>query len=196
MIVGMILAAGKSERMGTPKQLLPWGDSTVLQRVVDVASASRLDMVIVILGHRADEIEARINASRRTRILVNRRFEEGMGSSLKWGIRNAPPEAEAFMLILGDQPFIDAHVIDALIDSHRARSHGITVPVCNGRRGHPVIFDARYRAELLSIGDRGAREVVMRHAGEIVEVPVESSLILRDMDTPEEYRAARMETGE
>jgi molybdenum cofactor cytidylyltransferase len=100
------------------------------------------------------------------------------------------------MLLLGDQPFIDPHVVDALIDDYRSGRRGITIPVCNGRRGHPVIFDARYRAELLSVGDRGARAVVANHAADIFEVPVESSNVLKDMDTPQEYREAKAQMEE
>lgn len=191
MIVGIILSAGESKRMGTPKQLLPWGDTIVLQRILDNASASRLEMIHLVLGCRADEIAGRITVPSKTRILVNRDFKDGMGSSVKCGIRNAPPAAEAFMLLLGDQPFIDAKMIDKLIDSHHAGNHGITIPVYNGRRGHPVIFDSRYRAELLAIGDQGAREVVRRHAEEIFEIYVDSPTVLSDMDTPQDYQQAR-----
>ena len=190
MIVGIILSAGESRRMGTPKQLLPWGNTIVLQRVIDVASASRLDAILLILGHRADEIAGRIALPPKIHMAVNGNFREGMSSSVKCGIENGPAEAEAFMLLLGDQPFIERAVIDALIDDYRSGRRGITIPVCNGRRGHPVIFDARYRAELLAVGDRGARAVVAAHAGEIFEVPVESPNILTDMDTPEQYREA------
>ncbi len=100
------------------------------------------------------------------------------------------------MILLGDQPLIDTHVIDTLIDAYRAGRHGITIPVYNGRRGHPVIFDARYRAELLSIGDQGAREVVNKHAADIFEVPMDTPTVLTDMDTPQDYQEAKKQAGE
>ena len=191
MIVGIILSAGESKRMGTPKQLLPWGNTIVLQRVLDNAAASRLESIQLILGHRADEIANRIMLPSKTHVFVNLAYREGMHTSLICGIQNAPPDAEAFMVLLGDQPLIDTPVIDRLIDFHRAGGHGITIPVCNGRRGHPVIFAGEYREELLSMSDQGAREVVHRHAGEIVEVPIDSPHVLTDLDTPRDYRKAR-----
>ncbi|MCL2669448.1 MAG: NTP transferase domain-containing protein, partial [Syntrophaceae bacterium] len=104
MTVGIILAAGESKRMGTAKQLLPWGKTIVLQRVIDMAAGSCLERVILVLGYRADEIANRIRLPDKARIVVNETYREGMASSLKCGIRNAPAATEAFMLILGDQP--------------------------------------------------------------------------------------------
>jgi molybdenum cofactor cytidylyltransferase len=196
MIIGIILSAGESKRMGTPKQLLPWGKTIILQRVVDMASASQLEMILLILGYRADEIASRITMPPQSRILVNQDFRTGMSSSVKCGITNSPPDAEAFMILLGDQPLIDTNVINKLIDSYRAGKHGIMIPVYNGRRGHPVIFDARYKEELLSIGDQGAREVVYKHAADIFEVQIDSPNILADLDTPHDYQEAKKQVGE
>jgi molybdenum cofactor cytidylyltransferase len=153
-------------------------------------------MILVILGYRADEIASRITMPPRSRIRVNRDFRKGMSSSVKCGITNSPPDAEAFMILLGDQPLIDTNVINKLIDSYRAGKHGIMIPVYNGRRGHPVIFDARYREELLFIGDQGAREVVYKHAADIFEVQIDSPNILADMDTPQDYQEAKKQAAE
>jgi molybdenum cofactor cytidylyltransferase len=196
MIVGIILSAGESKRMGTPKQLLPWGNTIVLQHVLDVASASRLETIRLILGCCAEEIAGRITVPEKARIGVNQDFREGMGSSVKCGIRNSPADAEAFMILLGDQPLIDVQVIDALIDAYRAVGHGIVIPVYNGRRGHPVIFAAQYRTELLAIGDQGAREVVNKHSVDIFEVPMDTPHVLSDMDTPQDYQEAKKQAGE
>ncbi len=194
MIVGIILAAGESKRMGTPKQLLPWGETTVLQRIIDAAAASRLERVILVLGAHIEAITDRITVPAKFLCVTNEAYREGMASSLKCGIRNAPAEANGFMLILGDQPLLEKTLIDRLIEAHHSAG-GITIPVCDGRRGHPVIFGARYRAELLAIGDQGAREVVRRHHDEIAEVPVNSLHILTDMDTPEDYRKIRAQAA-
>lgn len=191
MIVGIILSAGESKRMGTPKQLLPWGDSIILQQVIDNASASRLGAVLLILGYRADEISTKIMLSPKTHILVNQDFKAGMSSSIKCGIRNAPTETEGFMLLLGDQPFIGSDVIDKLIDSFFAGRHGIVVPVYEGRRGHPIIFDARYREEMLSIDDEVARKVVHKYAHDILEVPIDTPSVLLDIDAPHDYQEAK-----
>ena len=196
MIVGIILSAGESKRMGTPKQLLPWGKTIILQQVIDNSSASRLGMILLVLGSRADDIADKITITSKTRILVNHEFKAGMSSSVKCGIKNAPVDAEAYMLLLGDQPFIGPDVINNLIDSYHAGRHGIIVPVYNGQRGHPVIFDSRYKKELLSIGDRGAKEVTEKHTHDIFEIHVESPNILTDIDTPQDYQKALGQAGE
>ena len=182
--------------MGTPKQLLPWGNTIVLQHVLDVASASRLETIRLILGCCAEEIAGKITITEKARIGVNQDFREGMGSSVKCGIRNSPADAEAFMVLLGDQPLIDVQVMDTLIDAYRAVGHGIVIPVYNGRRGHPVIFAAQYRTELLAIGDQGPREVVNKHSADIFEVPMDTPYVLSDMDTPQDYQEAKKQAGE
>jgi len=195
MIVGIVLSAGESKRMGTPKQLLPWGETTMLQHVIENAGVSKLSQVLVVLGHRADEIAGAITASSRTRLLVNHDFRTGMISSIQCGIRNAPADAEAFMILLGDQPFIGPDVIDGLIDICRVRKYGIVIPVYDGRRGHPVILDLRYGEELLSLRDQSAREVIRRHSRDVFEVPMDSPNVLADIDTPQDYRDAMQRAG-
>jgi molybdenum cofactor cytidylyltransferase len=191
MIVGIILSAGESKRMGTPKQLLPWGKTIILQQVIDNVTSSRLGTIMLILGYRADDIAAQIKLSPKIRVFINDEFKTGMSSSVKCGIKNAPVDAGAFMLLLGDQPFINAPIINKLIDNYHASGHGIVIPVFNGQRGHPVIFDSQYRKELLSISDQGAKEVVNKHTADIFEVKVDSSKVLTDIDTPQDYQEAK-----
>jgi len=191
MIVGIILSAGESKRMGTPKQLLPWGQSIILQQVIDNASASRLGKILLVLGHRADDIAGKIKVLSKISIVINQDFKAGMSSSVKCGISHTPEDAEAFMLLLGDQPFIGSGIINQLIDYYQTGKHGIIVPVYDGQRGHPVIFDARYKQELLAISDQGAKEVTERHNRDIFEVHVDSADVLADIDTPQDYENAR-----
>jgi molybdenum cofactor cytidylyltransferase len=196
MIVGIILSAGESKRMGTPKQLLPWGNTVIIQQVIDNALSSRLGMVLVVLGYHVDEIAGRIRPSSKTRILVNQKYKIGMSSSMKFGIKNAPTDSEALMLLLGDQPLISSGIIDKLIDAYYAGKNGIIIPVYDGQRGHPVIFDSRFRKELQAIGNGGAMEVINKHADDIFEVPVDSQNILIDIDTPQDYQEAKKQAGE
>lgn len=196
MVVGIILSAGESKRMGTPKQLLPWGETIILQRVIDNALASRLGMILLVLGYHADDIAGKIRISSKSKILVNPDFRTGMSSSVKCGVKNAPTNAEAFMLLLGDQPFISSRIIDKLIDCYKTSGHGIIIPVYEGHRGHPVIFDSKYKEELLSISDQGAREVVNKHAHDIFTVRVDSPGILTDIDTPQDYQDAKRQDRE
>ena len=191
MIVGIILSAGESKRMGKPKQLLPWGKSVILQQVIDNASNSHLGMILLVLGSHADEIACKIKISSKIRIVINRDFKEGMSSSVKCGVKNSPEAAEAFMLLLGDQPSIDPDIINKLIDCYQTNKHGIIIPVYDGRRGHPVVFDVKYKQELLVIGDGGAKVVVDKHTHDILEVTVDSPEVLTDIDTPQDYQKAR-----
>ena len=191
MTVGIILSAGESKRMGTPKQLLPWGSTFVLQQVIDNAAASHLEQIILVLGCRAGEIADQINVSPKTRVVINNDYREGMSSSVKCGIKKAPVGAAAFMLLLGDQPFIVPAIINRVLDEYQKNKYGIVIPVYNGKRGHPVIFDAKYKAELLAIADRGAKAVVNNHLYDILEVPLEVPEILTDIDTPQDYRKAK-----
>ena len=191
MIVGIILSAGESKRMGTPKQLLPWGKTIILQQVIDNATASHLDKVLLVLGSHADEITGKITISSKTGIVVNHDFKEGMSSSVKCGVKNAPAGAEAFMLLLGDQPFISPAIIDRVLDEYRKNKRGIVIPVYDNKHGHPVIFDAKYKQELLVIADQGAKSVVNNHLQDILEVCLDAPEILTDIDTPQDYQKAR-----
>jgi molybdenum cofactor cytidylyltransferase len=195
-IIGIILSAGESRRMGTPKQLLPWGKTIILQQVIDNAQASRLGQIVLVLGYRAEYIASKIKISPKTNIVVNQSFKDGMSASVKYGVKYAPAEAEAYMLLLGDQPFISPDIINKLIDSYQADKHGIVIPVYNGKHGHPVIFDGRYKQELLSINGRGAKDITDKHVFEILEVSVDSPDILNDIDTPQDYQKAKTRTVE
>jgi len=191
MTVGIILSAGESKRMGTPKQLLPWGKTIILQQVIDNAAASHLEQIILVLGCRAGEIANQITLSPKTRTVINNDYQEGMSSSVKCGVKNAPAGAEAYMLLLGDQPFIGPAIINRVLDAYQKSKLSIVIPVYNGKRGHPVIFDAKYKDELLAIADRVARAVLDNHLRDILEVPLEAPEILTDIDTPQDYREAQ-----
>ena len=184
------MSAGESKRMGTPKQLLPWRKTFILQQVIENAQASRLGMILLVLGSHADEIAGKIKISSKTRIVVNQDYKEGMSSSVKCGVKHAPAETEAYMLLLGDQPSIDPDIINKLIHCYQTDKHGIIIPVYDGRRGHPVVFDVKYKQELLVIGDGGAKIVVGNHIRDILEVYVDSADVLTDIDTPQDYRNA------
>jgi molybdenum cofactor cytidylyltransferase len=190
MIVGIILSAGESKRMGTPKQLLPWGKTIILQQVIENAQNSRLDKILLVLGSRADEIAAKIKVAPTTKIVTNQDYKEGMSSSVKCGVKNAPTETEAYMLLLGDQPFISPEIINTVLAGYKKSKHGIVIPVYDGKHGHPVIFNVKYKQELLAIGDRGAKVITEKHAGEIMEVTVNASEVLTDIDTPQDYQKA------
>lgn len=194
-IYGLVLAAGMARRMGTTKQLLPFGDKTVLQTVVDTLVDAKLAGVAVVLGHDAEAVRDSLRG-RPVRFCVNEAYREGMFSSVLCGLRALPADADAALIALGDQPQIALNAVRAVAQAYREGDKGIVVPVSGERRGHPVLIDlSRYRREILSLsGDRGLKPVVRGHPEDTLEVPVDDEGILRDLDTPADYRAevARM----
>lgn len=190
MISGIILAAGESKRMGRIKQFLPWRGTTILQQVVNSATKSNLDIVLIVLGYHADEIASGLSSSR-AKIAVNDHFTMGMSSSLKCGIGQAPQNSDAYMILLGDEPLVGAGIINLLIARYRSGRHGIVMPIYESRRGHPVIFGRKYRDELLALdGEVGAREVIHKHPEDTLQVMMSSENILVDIDTNEDYERA------
>lgn len=172
--------------MGQPKQLLSWKGKTVLEQVLGTLSSLSLAGIVVVLGFKAREIAKKIGG-RPVEVVVNRRFRQGMASSIRVGLRHVSPDS-GIMLFLADQPLIGVDIISRLLEEFDMGRGGIVVPVYRGRRGHPVLFHARYRAEMARLrGDVGAREIIAAHEEDVVEVEA-SDAILRDIDTPQDYR--------
>ncbi|MFO7733396.1 MAG: nucleotidyltransferase family protein [Candidatus Aminicenantes bacterium] len=187
MIWAVILAAGGSRRMGTQKMLLPFGDGTIVERVVRAALDASLQGIVVVLG--ADEARVREKlAPYPVTFAVNADWQRGMLSSVQTGFEALPEKATAVVVMLGDQPFIKAETVDELVAHHRETRKGIVLPVHGGRRGHPVLIDKKYGAEIVALGPEGTlREVVHAHAADVLEVEIDDPDILRDIDTPEDY---------
>ena len=187
MIWAVILAAGGSRRMGTQKMLLPFGDGTIVERVVRAALDASLQGIVVVLG--ADEARVREKlAPYPVTFAVNADWQRGMLSSVQTGFEALPEKAAAVVVMLGDQPFVKAETVDELVAHHRETRKGIVLPVHGGRRGHPVLIDKKYGAEIAALGPEGTlREVVHAHAADVLEVEIDDPDILRDIDTPEDY---------
>jgi len=189
VIWAVVLAAGESRRMGTQKLLLPFGETTVVEAVVATARGSRADRVMVVLGSDADEVRKKLESSGAA-FTINEDYARGMLSSVQAGFKALGGDAEAAVVMLGDQPFLPAKVVDAVIEAYRTSGKGIVIPVCRGRRGHPVLVDMKYRDEVLGLDPAdGLRQLMRAHPGDIHDVGVDDANILRDMDTPEDYRA-------
>ena len=200
----MVLAAGRSTRMGGANKLLEdVGGRPLVARAVDALLASHADPVVVVTGHQAAEVEGALGG-RPLRVVRNSRPEAGMGASLARGVaaldRLRPPPDGA-LVALGDMPDVSAAGLEALLAAFQeAGPEAIVVPVHGGRRGHPVLFGAAHLPALRRLaGDRGARAVLEANAGRVVEVPVDDPGVLRDVDTPAQLerarRAARPEAG-
>src|SRR5574341_1476816 len=143
MIVAIILSAGESSRMGRPKALLPIGGVTFLERIVSAFKASKAGEVVVVLGHNADAIRAKV-AHLPARFVINPDYARGQLSSLHAAIRALDAErTDGILVHLVDQPFVDAALVNRMIDEFYRSNKGIVVPVYKGRRGHPVLFAKR-----------------------------------------------------
>jgi molybdenum cofactor cytidylyltransferase len=194
MISAVILAAGESKRMGEKKELLPIAGEHMIRVVVEkLLRSKKIDEVIVVLGDRADDVGRALAGvtDERLELVGNRRFREGMGTSLAQGVRSCSWGTNGVLVALGDAPFFTLENVDALIDAH-AKGAAIAVPSSGGRRGHPVVLDGAYRGELEELsGDAGARHIIEREAGSVVEVPIEDDGFLVDIDDRDDYEAVK-----
>ena len=187
MIRAVILAAGESKRMGTPKLLLPYGEKTIVEIVVESVVSSKVDETFVILGSGRESIEEKIKDFP-VIIVFNPDFHSGMLSSVQCGFQAVPEDTRAVLVVLGDQPATSKDVIDALVEAYQKTGKGIVLPVYEKERGHPVIMDVKYKQEVLGLSpDVGLRGTVYSHPEDILEVVVDSPDILQDIDNPVDY---------
>jgi molybdenum cofactor cytidylyltransferase len=187
MISAILLAAGESNRIGQPKQLMPFGRSTILERTIDNLLNSAVSETIVVLGYRNEEIRQTISG-KPVKIAINPDYQQGMSASIIAGLKQVDKRARAVLIALGDQPFVDSQTITSLVEAFIANKRGIIIPVYQGRRGNPVIFAVRYKGELLNLkGDVGGREIIKRHPDDVLEVTVNCEGVLLDIDTAENY---------
>jgi molybdenum cofactor cytidylyltransferase len=171
-ISGLILGAGASQRLGPPKQLLPFRGTTMLGWVVKQAErAMGLDELIVVLGRAADKIREQVDFGSAVRVVENPVFTEGCSSSYKAGLATLNPKSQAMMIILGDQPGISPEVIDRLAEEWRRTESLIALCSYNGRKGHPMIFAQPMFEQLAALhGDKAAWKLVDANAALVQEV--------------------------
>jgi molybdenum cofactor cytidylyltransferase len=192
-IVAIVLAAGRSTRMGGPNKLLAELDGKKLVRIAtEQALASKASEVIVVTGHQTELVEQALQGLK-VRFVKNPDFAGGIASSVKAGIAAVPETSDGAVVCLGDMPLIDAGLIDRLIDGFAPdRGNLIVVPVSEGRRGNPVLWSRRFFKELMTLdGDVGARHLIAKHTEAVAEVPVDGESAFLDIDTPQALEAAR-----
>lgn len=189
-IVSIVLAAGRSRRMGRPKPLLELGAKTFLERILEAHRAARLP-VVVVLGPDAEAIRAQIDLSS-VSCLVNPEPERGPLSSLQLALEGVA-QSSALILHPADHPLVRPQTLEALARFHRRVTHCIGIPTFQGMKGHPVLFPARFYPDLRSADPaQGARDVVHRNASFVFFLPVEDPGIAWDVDTPEQFQELKL----
>lgn len=192
-IGALVLAAGKSSRMGAANKLTAEVDgAAMVARVVDAALKSGAKPVIVVTGHQDNEVRAALKG-RDVQFVHNPDYAEGLSTSLRAGAKALPDGLDAAVVCLGDMPDITARHIGRLaaaFDPDDGRT--ICVPTFSGKRGNPVLWGAAFFAELQTLkGDTGAKHLIGEHADAVCEVPMPDDASLRDIDTPEELAKRR-----
>ena len=193
-MVGIVLGAGASTRLGRPKQTLPFGDTTLLGHVLRDVEGSSLERVVLVLGGAASEALATLTPAR-AEIVHNDAYGEGCASSLLAGLDAAGPHAEAVMLLLGDMPGVDAAVIDQVAGDWSERRPWAAVTSYRGELGHPFVFSAAAFDDLRALhGDKAVWKLIEEHPERVERIAVERALP-RDVDTWEDYEAALKAAG-
>jgi molybdenum cofactor cytidylyltransferase len=190
-IAAVILAAGMSRRMGTPKALLPLADKPLIHHVVQaVRAAGSVSPIIVVTGHRADAVAAAVECT--TVRFVNNPHHEtaAMLSSVQLGLAAAATDnADGILIALGDQPTISPKTIQALIDIWREEKPVAVLPVYDGKRGHPILISRAALPEILALEPHDTlKTFITRHADQTIQVEVDDPSIAIDVDTPEDYQ--------
>lgn len=198
-VSAVILAAGGSTRMrGEPKQLLPWGKSTLIRNALDVVRASRVSEVVVVTGNRAGDVEQELAigdppkaSGVPVRIVYNPDWATGRASSVRAGIQAVNDRSTAAIFINADQPFLSADVIDSILQTFFTTGATIVVPTFDGVMASPVLFAREMYAELCSLhGEHGGRDMLQKYSKVLTTVAVADGRAAIDVDTPEEYQTA------
>ena len=185
-VCGLVLGAGGSQRLGRPKQLLPYGNGTLLGHVVGVARACRFDQLVVAIGGAADDVRASVDLAG-AEVVVNDAYGAGCSSSIAAALGVVDARCDVLVLLLGDQPGVSAGTVEALL----AGRGEAPLAVCryDDGRGHPIAFARGVFGALADLhGDKGVWRLLDRRAGDVAEVPVAGPIPL-DVDTAEDYEA-------
>ena len=194
-VAAIVLAAGRSTRMGGPNKLLEMISGKPLVRIAaEQALASRASPVVVVSGHERARVEAAL-AGLNVRLVHNPDYPQGLSTSVKTGLAALPPESEAAIVCLGDMPQVTSALIDRLIAAFDPERNALVVlPTFSGKRGNPVLWSRRFFPELIALeGDVGARHLIGAYPEVVTEVPVENAAAMVDIDTPDALRAAKAE---
>lgn len=191
-MAAVVLAAGLSTRMGRPKMVLPWGDTTVIAQVTRVLHSAGASPVCVVTGGVRDQVEAALQTEP-VICVFNPHYAAGdMASSLQAGLAALPPDCPAALVALGDQPQIREAVVRQVLAAYRSSGALLVAPSYAMHRGHPWLIDRSLWGEVGALGPgETLRSIFDRHRAHLYYVEVDTSSVLRDLDTPEDYRRER-----
>ncbi len=192
MVTALILAAGQGRRLGSVKPLLTHETATLIEMVIANYRASKVDNVILVLGHEARRVVQKIPLTG-LKVVINPTPSLGMSASIQRGMAHMATRSEAVMIAMGDMPLIGPETINQVVAAFDKSKKGIAVPVYDKKRGHPVIFDQKkYFDALLELrGDVGAKEILEANPKDVLEVKVKTDSVLIDVDTKEDWESIR-----
>jgi molybdenum cofactor cytidylyltransferase len=195
MIAAIVLAAGLSRRMGVPKMVLPWKNTTVIGQVVDVLAQAGINEIVVVTGGAHEQVEAVLKGSP-VKLVFNPRYtQDEMAYSLQAGLTALSDKVEATLVVLGDQPQIEFTVVEAILATYQRSRAALIVPSYKMRRGHPwLIVRPLWPDVQILASDQTLRDFLNTQADKIKYLQVETPSILQDLDTPEDYRCSGYNT--
>ncbi|MDP2087799.1 MAG: XdhC family protein [Flavobacteriaceae bacterium] len=184
----IVLAAGKSTRMGKQKLLLPYQKTSIIKSIVNKSLNSNSSQTIVVIGSHKKEVKEEL-----TNCLVdlveNKSFEDGMLSSVQAGVSAVDQKTDGIIILLGDQPMVSEAIINRLITTFQKTNKGLIIPTFGNKRGHPVLISTKYKQQINELNPEvGLRELFLKNSQDILEIKVETDIILKDIDTPEDYK--------
>ena len=196
-VAGLVMAAGRSSRMGANKLLMDDNGKPIVTRVVEQALAADLAAIIVVTGHQEVEVRAAL-AGHGVRFVSCPDYADGMSASLRSGLKALPADIDAALVLLGDMPRVGTALLRRMIAGFNpTEGRAIIVPSFQGKRGNPVLWDRRFFGEMTELaGDVGARHLIGEHAELVTEIAAEDGGIFLDIDTPEAYRTLTDKSGE
>ncbi|MDR3574937.1 MAG: nucleotidyltransferase family protein [Anaerolineaceae bacterium] len=191
-IGAVVMAAGLSQRMGEPKMLLPWGNQTVIEKVVSTLLSTEVEEVVVVTGGVSDQIKT-ILSSREVRVVFNPNYADGvMLNSLRTGLTTLNQDLDAALIALGDNPQIEEGVVEKIISEYKNVRSRLIVPSYDNRRGHPWLVDKSLWQPLIQWDNQlTLRDFLNFYKQDIHYLKVDSASVLMDLDTPDDYQKQR-----
>lgn len=191
-VAAVLLAAGRSKRMGAFKPLLPFGKQTVIESTIDYLLNGGVETIVVVLGHRAEDLRVHLT-NLPVKFALNPDPDSEMTASIAAALPQISRLTEAMLIALADHPAVPPSVVSTLISEYQKGSK-LVIPTWQNRGGHPVLVDLRYRAELQNLDpNHGLKALFQAYPGDVKRVPVDSPFIARDMDTWDDYVALHQE---